>query len=344
MSLYRFVPAVLLAVLCANVAADDIVARDFGFLAGDWNVHHRRMLPETGEWAEFEGTCRNRLLMEGDAIMDDCWLNDPRRAYHAVALRALDPKTRLWSIWWLDGRYPTGPVGPPMRGGFEDGVGTFYNDYEQSGKPMRGRFVWSQITSSSAQWEQATSADGGKTWDTNWIMKFSRAATLRGHTDNGAERPRDFQFLQGDWRVSHRYLRATPQGNAWTDAVGTCSHRPAMDGWANVEEYRFDAPSGSYRAVGLRSYDASNGQWFVWWLDGRDPSATLDPPMQGKFANGGATFYGQIEIKGHPTRVRFQWSPLPSAPRWEQAYSADDGKTWETNWIMQFSRAPAPGG
>jgi hypothetical protein len=26
------------------------------------------------------------------------------------------------------------------------------------------------------------------------------------------------------------------------------------------------------------------------------------------------------------------------AGRWEQAFSADGGKTWETNWIMQFTR------
>jgi hypothetical protein len=30
----------------------------------------------------------------------------------------------------------------------------------------------------------------------------------------------------------------------------------------------------------------------------------------------------------------------PDACRWEQAYSADGGKTWETNWTMEFSREP----
>ena len=40
--------------------------------------------------------------------------------------------------------------------------------------------------------------------------------------------------------------------------------------------------------------------------------------------------------------VRFQWSSLdPDRARWEQAFSADAGRSWETNWIMEFRRAPA---
>jgi quinol monooxygenase YgiN len=38
--------------------------------------------------------------------------------------------------------------------------------------------------------------------------------------------------------------------------------------------------------------------------------------------------------------VRFHWtSPVPDAARWEQAFSADGGRSWETNWIMEFTRS-----
>jgi len=42
------------------------------------------------------------------------------------------------------------------------------------GKTIRVRFVWSQMTHDSAHWEQASSPDGGKTWETNWEADFRR--------------------------------------------------------------------------------------------------------------------------------------------------------------------------
>jgi hypothetical protein len=61
-----------------------------------------------------------------------------------------------------------------VKGRFENGVGSFYSDGEINGKPVRTRFLWSQITATTARWEQAFSYDAGKTWDTNWVMQFKR--------------------------------------------------------------------------------------------------------------------------------------------------------------------------
>lgn len=148
----------------------------------------------------------------------------------------------------------------------------------------------------------------------------------------------DFDFLVGEWRVRHRYLRAST--NEWSETDGTCSNRKLMDGWANLEEHLLNAPSGAYRAVALRSYDAKTGQWSIWWLDGRYPAGPLDPPVKGRFENGVGTFYGDDTLNGKPIRKRFIWSQItPTSARWEQAFSSDSGKTWETNWVMEFRRA-----
>jgi hypothetical protein len=38
--------------------------------------------------------------------------------------------------------------------------------------------------------------------------------------------------------------------------------------------------------------------------------------------------------------VRFLWTRTDTeSPRWEQAFSDDGGRTWETNWEMDFTRA-----
>jgi len=308
---------------------------DFDFQTGEWRVHHRRQKPGTQDWIEFEGTVSNRPLIGGAANLEEHALDAPSGAYRAIGLRAFDPKTREWAIWWLDGRYPSGPLGPPVKGRFENGVGRFYADYEQDGKPMRGRFLWSDITPSSARWEQAASGDGGNTWAPNWVMELRRATIPPAAAPAPSS---DFDFLHGEWRVHHRYLRVKGNSREWVDAEGTARCRAAMGGQGNVEEHTIQSPSGAYRAVGLRSYDPKAAHWSIWWLDGRAPHE-LDAPMQGRFEGGVGTFHGETTIGGRPTRVRFVWSRItPTSARWEQAYSSDAGRTWETNWVMEFLR------
>lgn len=149
---------------------------DFGFQTGEWRVHHRKLkgrLVGSSDWVEFAGTCSAFEVMGGEANVEDNVLDDPAGAYRAAAFRRRDPATGQWSIWWHDGRFPAAGE-PPVVGVFEDGVGRFYCDDTLDGRPIRVRFVWSDITETSARWEQAFSADGGETWEVNWVMTFER--------------------------------------------------------------------------------------------------------------------------------------------------------------------------
>jgi len=65
-------------------------------------------------------------------------------------------------------------IDPPVVGPFVDGRGEFYGDDVHDGKPIRVRYLWSGITPTTAHWEQAFSADGGQTWETNWHMESTR--------------------------------------------------------------------------------------------------------------------------------------------------------------------------
>jgi hypothetical protein len=151
---------------------------DFDLRVGEWVSHNRRLkerLAGSHEWVEFDGTQSFRLLMDGYANVDENVLSLPGDVYKGVTLRAYDPKTGQWAIWWLDGRNPFGEMDPPVKGRFVNGVGLFYANDTLRGKPVRVRFTWSGITANSAHWEQAFSPDGGKTWEVNWTTDFSRA-------------------------------------------------------------------------------------------------------------------------------------------------------------------------
>jgi hypothetical protein len=158
----------------AGIVADPKGVRDFDFERGEWRVHHRVKRAGQNEWTEFEGTCRNRELIDGSANVEEHTFVRPSGVTYGIAMRAFDSKSEQWAIWWVDGRDPHGTLDPPVKGRFENGIGTFYSDYVVDGKPMRVRFVWSHITQKSARWEQASSSDAGKTWQTNWIMEFNR--------------------------------------------------------------------------------------------------------------------------------------------------------------------------
>ena len=148
-------------------------AHGFDFEFGNWRVHHRLKRP-TGEWIEFDGTSSDRPLNDGSANVEENTFHRPTGDTQGIALRAFDRKTGMWAIWWVDSRDPHGPLDPPVKGRFVDGVGSFYSDGLVNGKPQRTRYVWSHITPTSARWEQAFSQDNGTTWDTNWIMQFER--------------------------------------------------------------------------------------------------------------------------------------------------------------------------
>ena len=147
----------------------------------------------------------------------------------------------------------------------------------------------------------------------------------------------DFDFLFGDWKVHHHVFKVAL--NAWVDFEGTSSTRPIIGGAGNIEDNVLAAPSGTYRAAGLRSYDQATGQWAIWWLDGRAPFGPIDPPVKGGFEHGEGNFYSDDILNGQPIRTRYTWSHITAtSARWAQAYSTDAGKTWQTNWTMDFTR------
>lgn len=134
----------------ANVAG----SHDFDFQVGEWRVHHRiKRSAGNDQWSEFDDTCSNRGLMDGSANVEDQRFDKPTGVTDGVMLRAYDPKTGQWPIWWIDSRDPLGALDPPVKGRFENGVGTFDSDGTLDRTPIRTRFIWSKITPTSGHRE-----------------------------------------------------------------------------------------------------------------------------------------------------------------------------------------------
>lgn len=150
----------------------------------------------------------------------------------------------------------------------------------------------------------------------------------------------DFDFLVGKWNVAHNRLKGRLEGGAeWEEFPGTNEMWLTMGGLGNVDDNVLHIPGGAYRAMSIRAFNAETGKWAIWWLDLRTPEK-IEPPVYGALANGKGEFIGDDTLRGQSIKVRFRWLDTASgAPRWEQAFSPDDGKTWEVNWRMQFTRA-----
>jgi hypothetical protein len=151
---------------------------DFDSLVGSWKFHLKRLkrrLAGSTEWMEFDGTTVCRKVFDGRAEIEEMNVESADKHIHiqGLALRLYNPVSHQWSIYWVnaaDGVLEQNP----MVGQFNNGRGEFYNQQVYEGRAIYARFVWSDITTNSPHFEQSFSADGGKTWETNWISDQTR--------------------------------------------------------------------------------------------------------------------------------------------------------------------------
>jgi hypothetical protein len=144
----------------------------------------------------------------------------------------------------------------------------------------------------------------------------------------------DFDWEIGSWTTQLRYLPEPLTGSdRWLEYRGTTGVRPLLGGRANVVELSVEGASGRIEGVSLRLYNPRARQWTLNFASVR--SGLLTPPVTGAFdEKGRGTFYGVDTVNDRTVLVRFVISDVtPRSARFEQAYSADGGATWEINWI-----------
>jgi hypothetical protein len=144
---------------------------DFDYLIGKWKYHLRRLEhPLTGSttWVEFDGTGVCRKVWDGRAQLDELEVDGPSGHIEGLTLRLYNPKSHQWYLNWMASQN-VGAFGVPTVGSFANGRGEFFDQEPINGRMVFVRYVWSDMTPTSAHFEQSFSDDGGKTWEVNWI-------------------------------------------------------------------------------------------------------------------------------------------------------------------------------
>jgi len=146
---------------------------DFDFLVGKWKMHNRRLnkrLEGNNEWTEFDSYDENSKILGGTADVDTysttAMPGMEGKRFEGLTLRLFNPKTRLWSLYWVASN--VGALDPPVVGSFENGVGHFFAKDTFKGKPIIMMFRWDARNKDRPVWSQAFSPDDGKTWEWNW--------------------------------------------------------------------------------------------------------------------------------------------------------------------------------
>src|SRR5262245_15545833 len=175
--------------------------------------------------------------------------------------------------------------------------------------------------------------------DMKWILCIGAVVlqSLLAPAQDGGQR--DFDFEIGAWKAHvSRLDRPLTGSSVWLDYEGTSVVRKVWDGRANLGELEVEGPGSRIEGLTLRLFNARAGQWNVTWANSRE--GVLDrATMFGGFTNGTGEFFGLDSLDGRAIYVRFVFSNItPTSFRFEQAFSADGGKTWEVNWKATFTR------
>ena len=320
---------------------------DFDFHFGRWTTHISRLThPATGapRWVTLDGTVVVRKIWNGRANLEEVEADGPAGHFENLALFVYNPQAHQWSMHFANSRDGT-LVSPPTTGAFNDGRGEFYDQELRDGKPILVRIVWSNIRPNAHDFEQAVSSDGGKAWLTEF-----RAALTRDTKSNDVTTPPlagndpdghgAFAFAEGKWKEhSSRLLRPLTGSKTWLRMDGVSVDSKIWNGRANIVELESDAPNGHLELLSLRLYNPQTRQWNLYFAT--SPVGIVSDAMTGGFKHGHGEFFTNDTLEGRAILTRFTFDSFsPASARSTQAFSNDGGKTWETNWINDYTRIP----
>jgi hypothetical protein len=147
----------------------------------------------------------------------------------------------------------------------------------------------------------------------------------------------DFDFLVGKWKMHHRRLNKRLENcKEWTEFESTDENHKILAGTADMDTYYTTEMPGRegkpFEGITLRLFNPKTKLWSLYWVASN--TGVLDPPVVGSFENNVGHFFCKDTFNGKNIIVVFRWDARDkNRPVWSQAFSADNGKTWEWNWF-----------
>jgi len=149
----------------------------------------------------------------------------------------------------------------------------------------------------------------------------------------------DFDFLAGKWTMDNKRLKTRlKNSNEWEEFVSKDENYGMMlNGIGNMDIYKATFDGKPFEGLTIRLFNPETRLWSLYWV----PSTTgvMDPPVVGSFDGNIGIFYCKDVYQGTPVLVMFKWDKTDKDnPVWSQAFSPDNGVTWEWNWTNTSHR------
>src|SRR5258708_1019398 len=324
--------------------ADRDGQHDFDFDFGAWKTHSSRLLhPLTGstEWRDLDGVTVVRKVWDGRANLAEYKADGPSGQVELLSLRYYNPDARQWNLVFASPG--AGTLSVPCIGEFRNGRGDFYDQEEFNGKYILVRFSIWKISEDTAQSEQAFSGDGGKTWEVNWVNKYTRMNDQTEiewtQQDSSQAQPgaHDFDFGFGVWhthiqRIADPFTDEKPS----FEMDGTKTARNVWGGRAKLEELEADGPKGHWEGLSLFLFNPKSQQWSQNFINSK---VGVISSLVGSFKDGRGELLQQDTFKGRSILVRGVWSGITANTRsYTESYSDGGGKTWRPYLLTHLSR------
>jgi hypothetical protein len=324
-------------------------AHDFDFNIGTWHTHIHRIpdpFAASPTTVELNGTVTVRPVWNGKAQLEQIEADGPAGHWEGMTLFLYNPDAREWTQTYSGSTMGTPDV--PLIGFFNNGNGVLYAQDTFQNKAILVRGTWSEIKPDSHHFQEDFSNDLGQTWHPAFIADLNRqdpatatAAPPFADPPNDPDPAHAFDWDLGSWTIHmDRLVHPLTGSTTWTHMDGTTVNTPFWNGRGNIAQVEAAGPTGHLELLALRLYNPSTHEWTTSFAtSGVGVLNSGGRPIVGTFKNGRGEFFDQEPYNGRTILVRFRiWPVDANNAQSEQAFSADGGKTWETNWVNHYTR------